>query len=263
MPNTNPQLLSSVKNALSLLKLFTVKTPEKRLTELAKELGLGKSTTSRLLSTLLSEGFVYQDPITHTYRLGQRIVSLYQVMVTTYMDLAEAAIPIIERLARETSEVLRVAVLEENEVVYIFQSEGQRKEDIAAYIGERNPVHCTSSGKMLLAYQDELALNKLLNRPLTAYTSKTITDPMELKEQLKRIRKQDYCVTFGEIIENWVSISSPLRDSTGQVISALTLIAPMHRMDENRIVSYTNKVVKTAKEISRQFGFIKEEAKKG
>ncbi|MGO4495765.1 IclR family transcriptional regulator [Paenibacillus sp. 2RAB27] len=257
MPNTNPQLLSSVKNALSLLKLFTVNTPEKKLTELAKELGLGKSTTSRLLSTLLSEGFVYQDPVTHTYRLGQRIVSLYQVMATTYLDLAETAIPIIERLARETSEALRVAVLEENEVVYIFQVEGQRKEDIPAYVGGRNPVHCTSSGKMLLAFQDELLLNKMLNRSLKAYTPKTITDPLELKEQLQHIRKQDYCVSFGEFIENMVSISSPIRDSTGHVISALTLIASAHRLDENSIISYTNKVVKTAKEISRQFGFLR------
>ncbi|NOU75305.1 helix-turn-helix domain-containing protein [Paenibacillus sp. LMG 31458] len=119
MPNTNPQLLSSVKNALRLLKLFTVKTPEKRLTELADELSLSKSTTSRLLSTLLSEGFVFQDPITHKYRLGQRIASLYHVIVTTYWDLSQAASPIIQRLARETSEALRVAVLEENEIAYI------------------------------------------------------------------------------------------------------------------------------------------------
>lgn len=103
VPNTNPQTLSSVKNALRLLKLFTVQTPDKRLTELAKELGLGKSTTSRLLSTLLSEGFVFQDPVSHKYRLGQRIVSLYHVMVMSFEDLAEAASPFIERLAQETS----------------------------------------------------------------------------------------------------------------------------------------------------------------
>jgi DNA-binding IclR family transcriptional regulator len=257
VPNTNPQLLSSVKNALRLLKLFTVNTPEKRLTELADELNLGKSTTSRLLSTLLSEGFVFQDPITHKYRLGQRIASLYHVIVTTYWDLSQAASPIIQRLARETSEALRVAVLEENEIAYIHQVEGTKKEDVGAYVGGRNPAHCTSSGKMLLAFQNELELNKILNGPLIKYTSRTITDPTQLKEQLKHIRKQDYCVCIGEFIENMVSISSPIRDSAGQVISALTLIAPTHRMDENRIISFTNKVVKTAKEISRQFGFLK------
>ncbi|MFD0697743.1 IclR family transcriptional regulator [Paenibacillus sp. GCM10027628] len=257
MPNTNPQILFSVKNALRLLKLFTVKTPEKRLSELASELGLGKSTTSRLLSTLLSEGFVFQDPVTHKYRLGQRIVSLYNVMVMTYMDLSEAASPIIERLARETSETLLVAVLEENEVAYIHQEGGSKKENTAAFVGGRNPVHCTSSGKMLLAFQNEPELSKILNRPLIKYTSQTLTDPSELKEQLKLIREQDYCVSIGEFIDNTVSISSPIRDSSGQVISALTLMGPTQRLDENRIVSYTHKVVKTAREISRQFGFIK------
>jgi len=257
VPNTNPQILYSIKNALRLLKCFTVKTPEKRLTELADELDLSKSTTSRMLSTLLSEGFVFQDPITHKYRLGQRIASLYHVMVMSYVDLAEVASPIIKRLARETSEALRVAVLEENEVSYIFQEDGSRNENIVTNVGGRNPVHCTSSGKILLAFQDELALNKILDRPLTPYTSRTITDPSALKEQLTRIRQQEYCISLGELTENSVSISAPLRDSAGQVISALTLIGPAHRLDENRIVSYTNKVVKTAKEISRQFGYLK------
>ncbi|WP_246359038.1 IclR family transcriptional regulator domain-containing protein [Paenibacillus phytorum] len=78
-----------------------------------------------------------------------------------------------------------------------------------------------------------------------------------MKEQLKQIRNQDYCVCISEFIENMVSISSPIRDSVGQVISAITLIAPTQRMDEDRIVFYTHKVVKTAKEISRQFGFLK------
>ncbi|MDQ0878100.1 DNA-binding IclR family transcriptional regulator [Paenibacillus sp. V4I3] len=110
---------------------------------------------------------------------------------------------------------------------------------------------------MLLAFQNELEQNKIVNSPLIKYTPRTITDPTELKEQLKHIRKQDYCICIGEFIENMVSISSPIRDSAGQVISALTLIAPTHRIDENQIVSYTNKVVKTAKEISRQFGFLK------
>jgi len=258
VPNTNPQTLTSVTNALRLLKLFSVKTPDKRLTELAKELGLGKSTTSRLLSTLLSEGFVFQDPVTHKYRLGQRIVSLYHVLVMSFEDLAEAASPFIERLSHETSEALRIAVLEENEVAYIYQKEGSKKEDIGSYVGGRSPLHCTSSGKMLLAFQNEHEMNKMLISvsPLIKYTPSTVTDPSELKEQLKRIRKQDCCVSVGEFTQNMVSISSPIRDSNGQVISALTLIAPTHRMDDSRIKAYTNKVMKTAKEISRQFGFL-------
>jgi IclR family KDG regulon transcriptional repressor len=256
VPNTNPQTLTSVKNALRLLKLFSVKTPDKRLTELANELGLGKSTTSRLLSTLLSEGFVFQDPVTHKYRLGQRIVSLYRVMVMSFEDLAEAASPFIERLSHETSEALRIAVLEENEVAYIYEKEGSIKENIGSYVGGRNPLHCTSSGKLLLAFQNEHEMNKMLNKPLFKYTSRTITDSSELKEQLKLIRKQDYCISIGEFIDNLISISSPIRDSNGQVISALTLICPTHRMDDSRINSYTNKVMKTAKEISRQFGFL-------
>lgn len=256
MPNTNPQILLSVQNALRLLKLFTVSTPEKRLTELSNELGLGKSTTSRLLSTLLSEGFVYQDPISNKYRLGQRIVSLYNVIVSSYVDLAEAAKPLTARLARETSEAILVAVLEEDEIVYIFKEDGSTKEDLAASVGARNPVHCTSSGKLLLAYQDPVTLSRILERPLNRYTSNTITDPSELKEQISRIRDQDYCVSIGEYIENIVSISAPLWDSTGQVISTITLMGPTQRLNEERITSYTNKVVKTAKEISRQFGYL-------
>ncbi|MDQ6421633.1 IclR family transcriptional regulator [Paenibacillus sp. LHD-117] len=256
MKHTNPQTLSSVSNALRILKSFTIQKPEHRLTEIARDLGISKSTASRLLSTLLNEGFVYQDPITNKYRLGQRIVSLYNVILTSYSDLAEAASPLIERLAHDTSEALRVAVLEENEVAYIYQTDPAKHEEITTYVGGRAPVHCTASGKMLLAFQDEFNLSKILSRPLTKHTPATVTDPGELKERIGRIRELGYCVSNGEYHDNIVSISAPLRDANGLVISVLTLVALKHRMDEQRITTYVNKVVKTAKEISRQFGYL-------
>lgn len=257
MKQTNPQLLSSVTNALRLLKLFTLQSPEKRLTEIARELGLGKSTTSRLLSTLLSESFVYQDPVTHKYRLGQRIVTLYHTILLSHMDLQEAAMPVIERLAAETSEDIRVAVLEENEVVYIHQVGPRNPFDEEAFSGGRASAFATGGGKLLLAYESESGLGKVLSTPLKRYTPLTRTDPDELRAHLKQLRKQGYCVSVGEYRATLGSISAPIRDAFGHVISVLTLIAASDRLGEERISLLTSKVVKVANEISRRFGYLK------
>ncbi|MFE6799696.1 IclR family transcriptional regulator [Paenibacillus chitinolyticus] len=257
MKQTNPQLLSSVTNALRLLKLFTLQTPEKRLTEIARELGIGKSTASRLLSTLLSEGFVYQDPVTHKYRLGQRIVTLYHTILHSHLDLQEAAMPVIERLAAETSEDLRIAVLEENEIVYIHQVGTRNPLDEEAFSGGRAPAFATGGGKLLLAYESESGISKVLSTPLKRYTPLTRTDPGELRDHLKVLRKQGYCVSVGEYRTALGSISAPIRDASGHVISVLTLIAASDRLGEKRISLLTSKVVKAAKEISRRFGYLK------
>lgn len=255
MPHTHPQTLSSVRNALRLLKLFTVETPDKRLTELAEELNLGKSTTSRLLATLMSEGFVYQDPMDRKYRLGQRITSLYNVIISTYSDLSDLAQPYIDGLVHETSDAVFGAVLEEGEVAYIFHAGNHQDAGVAAR--GRSPFHCTSSGKLLLAYQKETEVDTLLSNPLQRYTKHTVTDPETIKTQIKEIKKKGYCITEGEWQEGLTAISAPMRDHTGLVISALTLVSRTNRMDAARLRLCTEKVVKTAMRISKEFGYIR------
>lgn len=246
-------LLSSVKNALRLLRSFSMDEPEKKVTELAHSLGLGKSTVSRLLATLASEGFVVKDPETQKYRLGLTILSLNTV-VTSHLEITRESEPILRKLVNEIGETAHIAVLEGNHVIYINRVECKHPVQILTHVGRRNPVHCTSSGKVMLAYQEEGRIHQVMEQGLCQYTIHTITEPKELCSMLKNVREQGYAVSIEELREGVASIAAPIRDYTGKVMYAISVIGPIHRMNPYHPMMI-QKVKSAAKEISEKMGY--------
>ncbi|TBL79368.1 IclR family transcriptional regulator [Paenibacillus thalictri] len=246
---------SSVKNALRILNCFTSEEPEKRVSDIAAELGIGKSTVSRLLSTLAGEGFVAKDAENQKYRLGLRLLTLSSI-VSSQLEVRREAKPILSTLVRETGEAAHIAVFESQEVVYIEQIECSHPVRILSYVGRRNPLHATSSGKILLSFQDPVTIAKVLSEPLASFSRYTITDPDQLKSQLAAIREAEFCLSDSEYLDDVVSMAAPIRDYTKQVVAAISLIGPKHRIQRHLIPSMRNKVVKAAKEISRSLGYM-------
>ncbi|WP_286885853.1 IclR family transcriptional regulator [Aneurinibacillus sp. UBA3580] len=254
--NTNQDyLLSSVKNALRILRSFSIDEPEKKVTELALSLGLGKSTVSRLLATLASEGFVIKDPETQKYRLGLSILNLNTV-ATSNLEINRESFPTLQRLVNEIMETAHIAVLEGTDVVYLNKVECKHPVQILSHIGRRNPVHCTSSGKVILANQEEEVIEQFIENGLQKYTINTITDPHDFRATLKTIREQGYAISIEEIREGVASIAAPIRDYTGKVVYAISVIGPIHRMNPYN-PSIINKVKSAAKEISDKLGYWK------
>jgi IclR family KDG regulon transcriptional repressor len=247
-------LLSSVKNSLRILNSFTLDSPQKRVSDLAVELGLGKSTISRLLSTLASEGYVTKDPENHQYRLGLRILTLNSI-VTSQLEINREARPILHGLVKETGEAAHLAVLEDEEVVYIEQIECSHPVRILSYVGRRNPIHCTSSGKVLLTYLEPSTIERLLQHGLERYTANTITDPIILYKQLEDIRQSEFCYSKCEFLEDVVSFAAPIRNYTKKVVAAISLVGPEHRIQKQQHTIIKQKVMKAAKEISKNLGY--------
>lgn len=252
---TGDYMLSSIKNSLRILNSFTAEEPEKRVIDLANELQIGKSTVSRLLSTLASEGFVTKDPETQKYKLGLRILTLNSI-VTSNLEINKVARPTLRNLVNETGEAAHIAVLENQEVVYLEQIECSHPVRILSYVGRRNPVHCTSSGKLLYAYQDRVAIIKLLQQELKRYTPSTITDPDLFRKELAEIKQAEFCYSDCEFLPDVVSCAAPIRDYTGKVIAAISLVGPKHRIEKHQHSTIKNKVIKAAKEISKNLGYM-------
>lgn len=246
--------LSTVRNALRILNSFSVDTPSKRVTDLAAELQLGKSTVSRLLGTLASEGYVSKDAETQKYRLGLRILTLNSI-VTSQLEIRAEARPVLKALSSETGEAAHISVLEGREVVYIEQVESHHPVRILSYVGRRNPLHCTSSGKVLLAYEHPAFIEEILNGELIRYSDKTITDPDVLRSQLIEIRNSEICHSDSEFLDEVVSFAAPIRDYTRRVVAAISLIGPLHRIQPRMHSIITAKVTKAAKEISQNLGY--------
>jgi DNA-binding IclR family transcriptional regulator len=246
--------LSSVENALKVLECFTIDETEKRVTEIANELGLAKSTVSRLLKTLLSKGYVKKNPETQKFSLGTKILTLYSSLISE-MEVVKEAHPILEALAKETSESVQLAELEGSNVIYMEQIKSSYPMQIFAHIGRINPIHCTSSGKLLLAYQDVEVIEEILSHELKKYTSHTITDVNILKRELLEIRGLGYSFIESEFIDGIVSIAAPIRDHNKKVIAAVSLVGPIQRFNGDKVPRFINKVVEAAKKISLQIGY--------
>jgi DNA-binding IclR family transcriptional regulator len=248
------QILSSVRNAARLLMQFSAKDREFGVSDLARRLGLGKSTVHRLLVTLASEHLVEQDPDTGRYRLGLAVYDL-GAAVATGLDLHEAVMPSMEQLRAATGETVQVAVLDGREVVYIERLDSPNTLRLFLEVGRRNWAHCTGTGKLLLAYLSPDELDALLEGwELPRITEHTITDPERLREELKEIRSRGYAQNREESEIGVVSLSGPIRDATGRIRAALSVAGPTPRMDPllDRIILAIQEM---AAEASRRLGW--------
>ncbi|WP_110929269.1 IclR family transcriptional regulator [Bacillus massiliglaciei] len=248
-------LLSSVKNALRVLQSFSIDNPEKKVTELAKDLKLGKSTVSRLLATLASEGFVTKDSETQRYRLGLSILNL-NTIITSHLEVTRESALILKELVNEINETAHIAVLEDDNIVYLNRIDCKQPVQILSHIGRRNPLHCTSSGKILLAHQSQDFIDSYIDKGLEAYTPKTVTSQKPFKEFLQSVKEQGYSVSKEELRVGVCSLAAPIKDYTGKVVYALSVVGPVHRMNPSNEY-LIRKVKKTALEISESLGYWK------
>ena len=175
--------LSTVRNAARLLKAFRTREESIGVSELARRLALGKSNVHRLLTTLVAEGLLEQDPHAGGYRLGIVMFELGEA-VKVHLDLHAAAGPVLAQLREQTGESSQVGVLDGDEVVYVDRLESAYSLRLFTETGRRVPAHGTSSGKVLLAHLTEPAREAFLARPLPRLTPHTITDPDALRAEL-------------------------------------------------------------------------------
>ena len=247
--------LSTVRNAARLLKVFRSRESDLGVSELARRLGLGKSTVHRLLTTLAAEGLIEQDARTGNYRLGLVMFELGEA-VRVHMDLHAAACPVLAELRAQTQESSQVGVLDGAEVVDIDRLESAHSLRLFTETGRRVPVHCTSSGKVLLAYLPEPELRALLQAaPLTAMTQHTITSADQLLAELRRVRRRGWAEAVNERELGLASIAAPIRDSAGAVVAAISIGVPLARCTVMNLRRMAPVIVEAAEAASRRLGW--------
>jgi IclR family transcriptional regulator, KDG regulon repressor len=248
--------LSSLKNALRILNSFSMDEPEKKISEISSSLGLNKSTVSRTMATLASEGFVYKDPETKKYRLGLSILTLSGV-VNSSMDIHRESQPILNRLVETLGETAHISVLDHLDVIYLHKVECNHPVRFLTHVGRRNPAYCTSSGKVLLAYSNDDVLDRVIEKGLNKYCKNTITDPKTLRTHLRVVKENGYASSVEEILDGVTSIAAPIFDYRGNVIAALSVVGPKQRLQSHKIQAIAKKVISAALEVSTRLGYRK------
>src|SRR3989449_4294152 len=242
----------SVERAISILDLLA-QGGWRTGAEVARELRVHRSTALRLLGTLERHALVERDPRTAKYRLGRRLPQLASV-VTGELDLRSVARPVCEGLAEATGETVTLDVLEGDEIVPIEQSTGSTAFVSVNWLGRRTPVHCTASGKIILAFAAEPVRQRLLSRPLLPLTPRSITDAAELEKQLAAAREGGFARTFEELEVGLDAIAAPVYSAGGQVVAALDVSGPAHRLQASGGPDLVGLTRDAAADLSRRLG---------
>jgi len=246
--------LQSVNRALTALELVA-DAGELGVSELGRQLGVHKATASRLAAVLADRGLLERDPVSERYRIGFGLVRLAGAAMSG-LDLVRLARPILETLAERAHEATNLGVRSGDDVVYVDQIAGSRAIVTVSWVGKRTPLHCTSNGKVLLAYADEADRERLLAAPLESFTTHTITDPHLLRSELSAIRTRGYAQTLEELEDGLNAVASPVRQADGRVIAALGVSGPAFRMHAVDVPRLGLLAAEAAQAVSRQLGYL-------
>ncbi|WP_370114668.1 IclR family transcriptional regulator [Streptacidiphilus sp. MAP12-33] len=247
--------MQSVDRAVTILELLAARG-EAGVTEIAAELGVHKSTAFRLVAALELRGLVEQPGERGKYRLGLGLVRLAGA-ATVRLDLSQQSRPVCERLAVEVAETINVAILDVDAAVNIEQVLGPSAITTHNWVGQRTPLHATSSGKVLLAHLPEQALAARLADPLERFTTQTVTDPARLRRQLETARKDGYACTVEELETGLNAVAAPVFAHNGQVVAAISASGPSFRLAEPRLAEVAQAVREAAEQVSTRLGYVR------
>ena len=256
MSNAQPRdagLVRSVDRAVAILDLLA-RDGWRSGAEVARDLGVHRSTALRLLSTLERHALVERDPRTAKYRLGRRLPQLASV-VTGELDLRFVARPVCEQLAGTVGETVTLDVLDADQIVPIEQATGSTSVVSINWLGRRTPVHCTASGKVILAFAQVAVRERLLSRPLEPMTPHTIVDRAQLEEQLAAARESGFARTFQELEVGLNAIAAPVYSAHGDVVAAIDVSGPAHRLREGDRPELVGLTREAAADLSRRLGY--------
>ncbi|MEJ3659192.1 IclR family transcriptional regulator [Actinomycetes bacterium KLBMP 9759] len=233
----------AVDRALSLLPLLARRGPS-GATELARELGVHKSTVSRLLAALERHRLVEPAGGRGKYRLGFGIVRLAGA-TAAQLDIAAESRPFCAQLAAELSGTVSVSVLEGWYATAVVQEPPTDRN----WIGLRSPLHATAGGKVLMASFGAEALQEALDRPRERYTERTVIARGALLAELGRVRDRGWAVTQGEFEADLNAVAVPLRGASGQIAGTLSVSGRGDRFGPDEYRSAAAALAHTAEDI--------------
>lgn len=246
-------VVRSVDRAAALLLALGDSRGEAGVTELARRLGLHKSTTSRLLATLARRGLVEQDQESGKYRLGVVVIRLAEQAERT-IDLAGVAMPELERLSRAVQEGVAFAVLDGGAFVRVARVDRADERPAPGWTGRGSPPHALASGKVLLSALPEREVARLARRGLPRFTERTIVELEPLLEELARVRRRGYGTALGEFEDGVNAVAAPVMDAHGAVIAAVGIWGPAPRLTEQRLAELASLARAAAGAISARLG---------
>jgi DNA-binding IclR family transcriptional regulator len=246
--------VKSLERAIDVIEALSRHPGEVAVTDLARELGLPKSSAFRVLKTLRQRGYVRQNADTERYSLGPRFLHI-AAAVERETDLRSVAVPHLRALRDRTHETVHLAIPDGSKMVYLDKFESLQPVRLASRVGQQILLHCTALGKAYLTAlpeADQLVMVRSLE--LERRTERTITDPDALFEELRSGRNRGFAL---DDVENEVGVrcvGAALLDRRGRPIAAISVSAPTTRFSREKALRVGPWCAETAKTLSAELG---------
>lgn len=248
--------VQSLERALNILNKLSEYPDGIQIARLSEQVGLTKSTTHRLLATLVNMHYVVKDEETDKYKLGLQVLFLSRNLLNN-SNIVTTAKPFLENLSKEVNETVHLCIEDHGEIVYIDKIESNQSIQMYSRIGSRAPMHSTGVGKILLSDKNQKDFEKLLSKmEFVRKTPTTITSKEEFIKEIEKVKVQGYALDNVENEEVIRCIASPIFDHKGKIIASFSISGPSNRVTMEYIEStLIEKVKQYSKEISRNLGY--------
>jgi DNA-binding IclR family transcriptional regulator len=247
-------MVNTVLKTIQILDSL-VASPDQGVSDLARNLGMPKSSVFGILETLASADVLERNTVNGKFHLGAKLIE-WGNRAQVDLDICRIARPFLQGLNVRFDETVHLTVLDRDEVLYLDCVESRRRLRTYSVIGVRAPLYCTSVGKAILAYQDDDEIRRIAReKGMPAFTVHTITDVDALLAEAGRIRREGYAVDDMEHEDHLRCVGAPIWNADGKVAASLSLSGPAERNTQDRIREMAPSVVEAGLEISRRLGW--------
>ncbi len=214
---------SVLARGVRIIESFGVDDARLSVSEIARRSGLHVATASRLIEELVVCGWLERDG--RAVRIGVRLWEVASRASPT-VGLREAAMPFMEDLHAVVGQHIQLGVLEGNEVLFVERLTAPGAVVNYTRIAGRIPLHASSAGLVLLAFAPNTLQQRVIGGPLKVFTNYTIRTDTQLRTALAEVRRSGYAICAGHIYDETTGIAVPIRDFSGAVVAAVSLIVP-------------------------------------
>lgn len=253
MATTPPN--QSIERAAAVLGALGAADGPVRASDIARAIGLGTSTTGRLLATLESLEYVHRDPESQAYSVGRAVLELASQGLNhnpVHRESRAAA----QELAHRIGLTANVGVQDDAACIYLCHFEGSLAPKSHTMIGMRQPLHASALGKALMLDLSQAEREALLGDDLARYTDHTITSHDALTADLEASAGRGWSVENQELALGRFCIAAPIRNASGRIAAALSISGRVTQLRDRDTTSLAEDLIEVADRISVGLGMI-------
>lgn len=250
---------TAILRGIEILRLVGQSDEPITIAEISKYLDIPKTSVFNIVNALVSEKFLSINNMKlKSYELGVGAFELGSLYLNK-MELTKLASTTLEKLSDNVGETVFLAVVNDNELVYLDKRESKGALRTTGNLGSRTSMYSTSLGKAILATYNSMQLNEYCEHiKFVPKTKNTITDKESLVKNLDLIRERGYSISDQENEEGLFCIAVPIYNRTGRAIAAVSISTLKIKINDERIQIYKENITNAALNISKKLGYAKE-----